>query len=40
DGLKSARRALGVTAVLLLIAGLAAATLAWRGVAARLREYR
>ena len=40
DGLKSARRALGVTAVLLLVAGLAAAILSWRGVAARLREYR
>ena len=40
DGLNSARRPLGVTAVLLLIAGLAAAVLAWRGVAARLREYR
>jgi hypothetical protein len=40
DGLSSARRPLGVTAVLLLIAGIAAAVLAWRGVAARLREYR
>ncbi len=39
DGLNSARRPLGVTAVLLLIAGLAAAVLAWRGVATRLREY-
>jgi hypothetical protein len=38
--LNSARRPLGVTAVLLLIAGIAAAVLAWRGVAARLREYR
>jgi hypothetical protein len=40
DGLSSARRALGVTAVLLLIAGIVAAGLAWRGIAARLREYR
>jgi hypothetical protein len=40
NGLKSARRALGITAVLLLIAGLVAAVLSWRGVAARLREYR
>jgi hypothetical protein len=38
--LKSARRALGVTSVLLLLAGLAAAALSGRGVAARLREYR
>jgi hypothetical protein len=40
DGLNSARRALGVTAVLLLIAGIVAAGLAWRGIGARLREYR
>jgi YD repeat-containing protein len=38
--LKSARQPLGVTAGFLLIAGLAAAVLAWRGIAARLREYR
>jgi hypothetical protein len=38
--LNSARRPLGVTAVLLLIAGLGASVLAWRGIAARLREYR
>lgn len=40
DSLRSARRPLGVTAGLLLIAGLVAAVLAWRGIAARLREYR
>jgi hypothetical protein len=40
DGLNSARRPLGVIAVLLLLAGLASAALAWRGIATRLREYR
>jgi hypothetical protein len=39
-GLNSARRPLGVVAVLLLLAGLASAALAWSGIAARLREYR
>jgi hypothetical protein len=40
DGLSSARRPLGTIAVLLLFAGVAAAVLAWRGIALRLREYR
>jgi flagellar basal body-associated protein FliL len=40
DGLSSARRPLDVIAVLMLFAGIAAAVLAWRGIAARLREYR
>lgn len=40
DSLNSARRPLGVLAVLLLLAGFASATLAWRGIANRLREYR
>jgi hypothetical protein len=40
NGLNSARRPLAAIAVLLLLAGLASAALAWRGIAARLREYR
>jgi hypothetical protein len=40
NGLNSARRPLVAVAVLLLLAGLASAVLAWRGIAARLREYR
>ncbi len=40
SGLQSARRALGVVAVLMLLAGVVSAVLAWRGVAVRLREYR
>lgn len=40
DDLKTARRSLGWIAVLLLLAGFAAAVLAWRGIAERLREYR
>jgi hypothetical protein len=40
DGLNSARRPLDVIAVLMFLAGLAAAVLAWRGIAVRLREYR
>ena len=40
DDLKTARRPLGWIAVLLLLAGFAAAVLAWRGIAVRMREYR
>lgn len=40
DGLNAARRPLGAIAVLLFFAGIAAAVLAWRGIALRLREYR
>jgi len=40
NSLNSARRPLTAIAVLLLLAGLASAVLAWRGIAARLREYR
>ena len=40
DDLNTARRPLGWIAVLLLLAGFAAAVLAWRGIAVRLREYR
>jgi len=38
--LSSARGPLAAIAGLLLLAGLASAVLAWRGIAARLREYR
>jgi len=40
DHLNSARRPLDGVAVLLLLAGIAAAVLTWRGIAVRLREYR
>ena len=40
DDLHTARSPLGAIAVLVLLAGFVAAALAWRGIAARLREYR
>jgi hypothetical protein len=40
DGLNSARRPLDAIAIVLFFAGIAAAVLAWRGIAVRLREYR
>jgi hypothetical protein len=40
DGLNSAQRPLSGVAVLMFLAGIAAAVLAWRGIAVRLREYR
>jgi hypothetical protein len=40
DDLDDARLPLGPTAVVLVIAGIAAAIAAWQGVAARLKEYR
>ncbi len=40
DGLNSSQRPLSGVAVLMALAGIAAAVLAWRGIAARLREYR
>jgi hypothetical protein len=40
DDLDDARMPLGPTAVVLVLAGIAAAVAAWQGVAARLKEYR
>jgi hypothetical protein len=40
DGLDQARAPLGVLRFLLLVAGVVAAALAWRGPSVRLREYR
>ena len=39
-GLNSASGPLSGVAVLMLLAGIAAAVLAWRGISVRLREYR